>query len=182
MENIDELFTAADAYLQTDFGGRLGALKARSVTASTRDEISTIRAEVGQTWKELNLGAVKTFVQFVKTFNMQSPFVGRKTKADKKAEEKSIADAPRHTLFVSMMESLQESQVNVSTSIFEAKGGLRPAVLPVASQEVFLAVAASPVVRKALKHIANSCAKGTSACCQPLDGGAAVIKRFQQVI
>ena len=49
LENIEELFKAADDYLQTDFGGRLGALKARSVTASTRDEISTIRAEVGQT-------------------------------------------------------------------------------------------------------------------------------------
>ena len=92
-----------------------------------------------------------------------------------------IADAPRHPLFVSMMESLQESQVNVSASIFEAEGGLRPAVLPVSSQESFVVVAGSPVVRKALSHIASSCAKGTSACCQPLDGGAAVIKRFQQV-
>ena len=182
LDNIEELFKAADDYLQTDFGGRLGALKARSVTASTRDEISTIRAEVGTTWKELNMGAVKTFVQFVKTFNMQSPFVGRKTKADKKAEEANIAEAPRHPLFVSMMESLQEAQVNCSASIFEAKGGLRPAVLPVSSQETFLSLAGSPVVRKAMKHIANSCAKGTSACCQPLDGGAAVIKRFNQVV
>ena len=104
------------------------------------------------------MGAVKTFVQFVKTFNMQSPFVGRKTKADKKAEEANIAEAPRHPLFVSMMESLQESQVNCSASIFEAKGGLRPAVLPVSGQESFLALAGSPVVRKAMKHIANSCA------------------------
>ncbi len=182
MASIEEYHKNADEYLQKTFGGRLGALKTRSVTASSRDEINAIRAELTVVWKELNQEDVRTFVQFVKTFNMQSPSVGRRSKPDKQEEQRAIESAPRHPLFVSMMESLDQGIVNCSSSIFEAKGGLRPAVLPITSQETFNAVALSPVLRKAIKCIASSCSKGTAACCQPLEGGTAVINRFNTAV
>jgi hypothetical protein len=74
-----------------------------------------------------------------------------------------------------MEEIVPQEALNCSKSVFEAKGGLRPALINVTTEEAFDNVHQAPAMKKALKQIAAYIKSGTTVCVQPFDVGKAVM-------
>ena len=115
------------------------------------------------------------FLKYAKRFNQAATTMGRATKADaKKALADAAVERPKHPLNVALLSSGLDLQVHCSASVFECKGGLRPALLTVASQDSFDKIMGAPLVKKGLKQLSIALSKGAGACCQPLFGGKTV--------
>ena len=65
-------------------------------------------------------------------------------------------------------------------SIFEAKGGLRCAVVNAASGQSWDVMMNQPVIKKAMNATKNALKKGLGACTEPLHGGKQVLARCEE--
>jgi hypothetical protein len=133
-------------------------------------------------WKEMNKGVMEEFIQYCKRFNQASSSMNRATKTEDAESKRARADAPRPPLFTSLFEGVDDASVNCSSSVFEAKGGVRPASLPANSLGNFNRVHDAPAMKKALKSVASGLKGGAPACTQPLDAGKAVMTKFSQTL
>ena len=171
---------AAIHYLNTTIKEGLEMVKEGARAATLSSEITQLRVDLMTIWKELNSKQVKEFLDYTRKFNQTSSSLGR-SMVDK--SKRVVAEIAKSPLFVSMMESLDTPTItNCSTSIFEAKGGLRPALLAVDSRDEFDKMATQPIVRKAMRTIHQALASGTTACLQHLEGGKPVLKRFEEIV
>jgi hypothetical protein len=80
------------------------------------------------------------------------------------------------------METLGEATMNCAFSIFEAKGGLRPALLTCENDQAFDKVALAPLVKKAGKLVKDAIKKGNAAVIQPLEGGKGCLKNCEELL
>ena len=79
VKKIQDLHALAEVYLDNEFEPKLASLKTHAKAATIRSEVSDVRASLGETFKEMNVGAVRTFTNFVNMFNMQRSSAGCKT-------------------------------------------------------------------------------------------------------
>jgi hypothetical protein len=171
---------AAIHYLNTTIKDGLAMVKDEARAAKLSPEITKLRADLNTIWKELNSLQVKEFVEYTRKFNQTSCSMGR-TMVDK--SKRVVAEISKSPLFVSLMESLDTPAItNCSTSIFEAKGGLRPALLSVDSRDEFEQMVGQPIVRKTMRTVNQEIARGPTACSAKLEGGKAVLKRFEGIV
>lgn len=169
----------AEQYLSVVLKGKICEIRDKAKAAQTSEEMVDARAELIALWKLLNTDAVGDFVSYTKKFNQSSSAMGRTAGARKKEEK---PEAQRSPLFVSLMESITPESVNCSTSVFEAKGGLRPALLTIGSSDDFDKLVALPILKKAMKHVKDAVDKGTSACTQALEAGKPALKKFEETL
>ena len=86
---------------------------------------------------------------------------------------------PLHTI---LMEGTEEDMTTMTSSIFEAKGGVRAAVLRMSGEEAFKAMTSSPVLKKSRTRVAQAMKRGTPNCLDPLSAGNVAMKRFKQSV
>ena len=125
---------------------------------------------------------MEEWLTYVKRFNQTSSAMGRSVRPKVDEEKnKSKEAASKEPEFVMLMEEIvPQEALNCSKSVFEAKGGLRPALINVTTEEAFGNVHQAPAMKKALKQIAASIKEGTTVCVQPFDVGYALMKKFEE--
>ncbi len=69
---------------------------------------------------------------------------------EKEDAEKAPAEAPRPQLYVSLMDTMPPVARSCSTSIFEAKGGVRPALLAISNVGDVNRVCEAPAMKACL--------------------------------
>ena len=78
--------------------------------------------------------------------------------------------------------SLDLKKFNVSDSVFETKGGLRASLHAVSTEEAFNAVMMNPRIRQINKHHRNALKVGGDAVSTDVEGGAAMLKKFNETM
>ena len=181
--DLNKKHSKAKDYLSHEFKAKLDSLREQIKEQLTVQGLKLKAVEVNDTWKLLSKAAVEDYITYVKRFNQASSAMGRGPKAKRGDTDRQRADAPKHPLFVSLMKTLTtEVTINVSASVFEAKGGLRPALVDVTSEPNYDKIMKSPVVKKTLAVIAKSLKGGTTACVQPIEAAKAVQKKLDETI
>jgi hypothetical protein len=125
---------------------------------------------------------MEEWLTYVKRLNQTSSAMGRSVRPKVDEEKKKSKEAAsKEPEFVMLMEEIvPQEALNCSKSVFEAKGGLRPALINVTTEEAFGNVHQAPAMKKALKQIAASIKEGTTVCVQPFDVGYALMKKFEE--
>jgi hypothetical protein len=182
IKDLDRLHTAASIYLDGEFKEKLGRLREQGKAAQSADDLKEVGIEMASLWKVLNKGSMEDFIDYCKRFNQASSAMNRATKPDDAESKKARLEAPRPPLFTSLFEGVGCASFNCTTSIFEAKGGIRPAALAIANVGHFNRVQDAPVMKKALKSVASGLKGGAPACTQPMDAGKSVMTKFSQTL
>ena len=81
------------------------------------------------------------------------------------------------------METLKDKCfVNMTDSIFEAKGGWRATALVATNGIVYDKLVAQPVLKKALRTIDTAIKRGVKSCVAGLVAGSVIVKRFDELV
>ena len=125
---------------------------------------------------------METWIACIRKFNQTSDSMGRVSARSKKASTMKASSAPVVPLFTCLMDSIPQRQVNTNNSIFEAKGGLRPALMNCNTQATFDKIVGMPVVKRAVRHITTALSSGVQACVQTMDGGTSALKKLEEAV
>ena len=181
---MDQKFAAGKDYLENAFKAKIDSLRTKAREATTVTSMITVRQELGETWKTLNAEAMKTWIEFSRTFMSTAATLGRGTiKGKGRGKGKSRRPPPRGThpqpVVHKIMMDWTDASHNTSASVFEAKGGLRPALIEAASADAFERVSEAPPMKKALKHVKDALKRGVQAATQPIAGGKQMMRSFE---
>ena len=181
---LHEKFDAAKAYLDGAYKAGLDNAQTLLKKATDKAGVSSAVIDSVNCSKKLNQEAVGGFIAYVKRFNQTSSSMARSGVAGKAGGKTKAEPAPpeKSHVFVSLFETFHVSRSNCSTSVFEAKGGLRPAGLSIADESKFGKVRDAPVVKKALKSVNAAIKGGQQAVTQNLEAGAGVLKKFEETL
>ena len=149
--------------------------------ATTQAQLEDCKGEVLRITKLLTKEDVQTLVEYVRKFNLTCTSIGKQTAGADKAKKEKVKKTPS-PLYTIVDANFDDDNTNITESIFEAKGGLRASISKVDTQDLFEKLLVQPVLKKALGKIHEAVKKGTSACVQAIDGGAQILKRFDELV
>ncbi|CAK0820655.1 unnamed protein product, partial [Prorocentrum cordatum] len=147
--DAEGMFERASKYIKDSHIANLSEIISDLERATTTSEVTELRQRMTSQQKLLNKDDVATFSNYCRTFNQTAGALGR-----------------------------QETAHNCAGSIFECKGGLRPALLTIADSNAFKPLEDAPIVKKGLKAVQTLLKTGTSSALQPPDGGKLIMKRL----
>jgi hypothetical protein len=172
---ITEKWKEAEAYSE-EWVAHLNGLSDKVNAAGTDACLKEIKEEVETSAKARDQGAIKTFVAYVKHFNLTSGSIARKGQQAPRTQRITTAQ-PVSPLFTLVM-NMSTSDYNMTASLYEAKGGVRGAFLCINENLDFKKVEDMPLYRKGCSKVAQAIKSGVSSCEQPLSGSKVTQKKF----
>ena len=149
-------------------------------SAQNKTAIALILNQMKELKKTLNRGGVKAFTDHVKAFNASCAHLGKTSSGRRDRARQEIEAQPAPPLWTMLVEDLEDGMFNCGKSVFECKGGLRPACLTISDSGKYQALINQPLVKKGLKALADSLKGGATSAVQPLDAGKLTLKRLEQ--
>jgi hypothetical protein len=178
---LNEKHSKAKMYLMVTFQKMIEAVKVKVQTATQVDAVIRASAEMIDVSKLMNKGPMEEWLTYVKRFNQTSSAMGRSGRSKADVVKKTLKKAaPQPPLFMSLMIEMAKEALNCSKSVFEAKGGIRPGLIKVTTNEAFDNVHQAPALKRVLKKIASAIKSGKTACVEPIDLGKAGMKKFEE--
>ena len=182
-QEITAKLARCNAYLEGEVEAKLRAVLSTCAAAQSVAELETMKASFTELCKSMNKNATEELILFVKKFNQTAGSICRDGAVATKREKPQPPDAPKHPLWIILMENLKDKCfVNMTDSIFEAKGGLRAAALVATNGNVYDKLVAQPVLKKALRTIDTAIKRGVKSCVAGLVAGSVIVKRFDELV
>ena len=104
----------------------------------TDADVDAAKKKMAELNKNLTTGAVKTFNDWCKKVNMTHVALRRKTGGSAGVRQKAEAiERPKHPMYVALVNGIDDEKINMCTSVYEAKAGVRGCTLQVSGDEVF---------------------------------------------
>ena len=179
LNDLTKSHDEAKKYLEEDYKQGLEAIQKQAKEAKTVAEIIACRPLAIEHQKTLNQGPMKDWIDHLRKFNQASSTLGRSKTAKPK---RSAESRPKTPLFMSLHETITRDVVNVADSIFEAKGGLRPAIMPALNSKKFETLTKVPCLKKAMGSVDKAVKTGSAAVSQPIEGGKASVRKLNQAV
>ena len=179
-----EIITRAEVaktYLLTELVGKLSDLVKCVNESKTKAQLDEHKETLIELTKAINKGKTEMLVTYVRKFNQTISSIGREASATVKGK-KALVQKVESPQFVILMTAVKSDQINLTDSIFEAKGGLRACVMNVNTGESYDKVCSQPLLKKAMSKVDAATKKGVSACVQKFSGGGVIVKRFDELI
>ena len=179
-DDLDKHKEAAKAYLTETYKARLMTMRVTLGSASTELAVKNVGDELKDFVKTMNKEAVKAAMDYVRSFNRTSGNIAKKGSA-----ARGLSRAPQVKvgcpLWQFVMRDIGKDELNISESIFEAKGGFRPASMAMTDMQSYETVQNAPICKRALNKLGLALKQGSvETACQPFSGGKQVLKRFDE--
>jgi hypothetical protein len=182
--DLNQKFDEARKQLEDSYVKHIsGSLMPQADACQTTEALALVRTALSDHMKTMNQNKVRDFTDYIKYFNLTSGALGRKVAEDagKKRKADDIAERPKPPIWEALF-ALVEGSYNVGDSVFECKGGFRPALLLINDRNLFEELKKQPLAKKAFAAMAKAIKSGTSSVVQPLDGGKVIVKRYNTLI
>ena len=160
-----QLHANAAKYLNEDVKGEPQKLRKKIDGLQTMAQPNEARQEMVSVRKVFHTKAVDEFNTYVKKLNFTFTTLARKTTtAVAKRQDKEAADRPKPPLYAILFDGLDGNIHNMTTSVFEAKGGVRATALKASTPEAFNQILKAAVVKRGHHRISQALKRGIGCC------------------
>ena len=185
-ESMEASHALAVTYLNSTYKEGIEKIALQVKEATTAAVVDRLGTDLTEHCKKQNKLAVHDFTQSARSLMQASQNWGRKqgasaTERRTRAARNAVA-ASKPPLWTHLMDEQDDETINTTTSIYEAKAGVRGALMNVMDMEAYNNIAKQPIVIKATKAAAQALKAGGEAYSQEIKGGKQVLRRFEQVL
>ena len=181
-------YQSGKQYLTETCKTNVDALRTDLNRANSSEEVALIKSNVADASKQLTKGPYQQFSKFVKELNVQFAGLARKgsgkgASASARGRARAPVEFQKSHTYVSLFDQYNDASVNMTDSIYEAKGGVRACYQSMASPRLYENLEKQPILKKSLARVNNALKRGSvSSVLDPLAAGKTVIKRFEEQV
>ena len=182
---MEDLKTKAITYANETYKVLLEKIKVDVNSATTPGAMEAAKVALVAHTKTLNTGEVADFAAVLRKLTMQTAGLSRAkgdSAARKEEKEASLRAPPRPVMHTILVDDVKGHFHNIAESIFEAKGGLRPAIANAASGDAFDKIVNLPIVKKGVTMCKQSLKTGMATVRQVLSGGRLAERKVDEAV
>ena len=185
-QSMEATHALAVTYLNSTYKSGIENISTELKAATTVTKVDSLVTELTEHCKTQNKNAVEDFTKAARSLMQASQNWGRKTGAS--AQEKrtraarSAAESSKPPLWTYLMDERDDETINCTNSIYEAKAGVRAALMNVMDMVQYNQLAKQPVVIKATKAAVAALKAGGQAYSQDIKGGKQVIQKLDRAL
>ncbi len=168
-------------YLNQGHKGKRDEVKEMIEKCTSMGETKHVKEALVDLHKSISKGEVATFHTFVRSLNTTFAQLARKGGAPRISAAEAAEAAPKPPQW-QILQNLQPKELNLTDSIYEAKGGVRGALFGAISEASFLSVAQAPLIKRSVNKANGAIKKGTVCCVDHIVAGKRMITTFEQSV
>ncbi len=177
------LHAAATKYIQEEVKKGIVEAKDRIEMMTTMQEVPEAKLQITEVRKTFHVGPMSDFATYVKRLNFLFASLSRKTAPAAKRVEKEKTERPKPPLYSSLFGGMHEATlINITSSVYEAKGGVRATGLKSSTPEAYNQLGKAAVIKRSLNKVNQALKRGLGSCADTISAGKRIEKMLDQLV
>ena len=184
LEDLKAKHAKAETHLAVGFKGMLETIKQDTSEAKDCWALKPVKEGLEAAKKQLSQDGVYEYTVFCRSLTRTIVAMNRKNQlvvsASASASRRPAVIA--NPMFTALRSLSEDGDINVGESIFEAKGGMRPALVKITSVQAFENVVKAALMKRSISRADKALKQGLACVVDHLIAGRQVQKKFEQLV